>query len=76
MEPLRASGTAFVPEVPGGLDRSPVLANSGKGKLRTLERVVFLGNVYLAFGVHVNRGAPPMKLKARALVGPKGRLNE
>lgn len=44
---LPVSGDPFVPEVPGRPERSRVLAKSGKGKLRTLERTVFLGKIHL-----------------------------
>ena len=72
VELLRVRGGVFVPDVPGELDPSRVLANSGEGKPRTLERTVFLGNVHLVLGSMLTEAAAPLKSKGIDPIGPVG----
>ena len=74
MEPLGVIGGAFVPEAPGGPDRSRGFANSGKGKFSTLERTVFFGNVHLVLGSMLTEARLPMKLKGKRLYRTKGEV--
>lgn len=56
--------------MPGGPERSRALANSGKGRLRTLERMVFFDNVHLVLRTMLAETAAPLKLKGIDLIGP------
>ena len=59
-----------MPGIPGGLERSRVLANSGKGRLRTLERMVFFDNVHLVLRTMLAEAAASLKLKGIDPIGP------
>ena len=59
-----------MPGVPGGLERSRVLARSGKGKLRALECTVFLGNVHLVLRTMLAEAVASLKLKGIDSFGP------